>query len=130
MVAIIIFSHSKKLAEGLKEIIDQMTKSSVKVEAIGGAIDQTLGSNPVELVNTIIRLSNEDWILIFCDFGSTVLAAKSALKTLPKELLNKVIIVDAPIVEGAFAAAVEASAGSSLQDIIKAAEEARNYHKL
>jgi len=39
-------------------------------------------------------------------------------------------LIDAPIVEGAVAAAVTASAGCGLEDVVHAAEEARNAHKL
>jgi PTS hybrid protein len=39
-------------------------------------------------------------------------------------------LADAPLVEGAVAAAVAASAGLSLDDVIRAAEEARNVAKL
>ena len=39
-------------------------------------------------------------------------------------------LVDAPIVEGAVVAAVTASAGCTLDDVVHAAEEARDAHKL
>jgi PTS hybrid protein len=39
-------------------------------------------------------------------------------------------LIDAPIVEGAVAAAVMASAGSALDDVVQAAEEARGVRKL
>ena len=39
-------------------------------------------------------------------------------------------IADAPVVEGAVAAAVEANCGSSLADVIRAAEETRDFRKL
>jgi phosphoenolpyruvate---glycerone phosphotransferase subunit DhaM len=39
-------------------------------------------------------------------------------------------LIDAPIVEGAVAAAVIASAGSPLEDVVQAAEEARHAPKL
>ena len=51
-----------------------------------------------------------------------------------RELLEEenisVKIADAPIVEGAVAAAVEANCGSSLEDVIRAAEETRDFRKL
>ncbi|MEL9991326.1 MAG: dihydroxyacetone kinase phosphoryl donor subunit DhaM [Thermoproteus sp.] len=130
MVGIIIFSHSKKLAEGLLEIINQMTKGSVKIEAVGGTSDASLGSDPLGLRVAIDKLASEDMILIFCDFGSTVLAAKSVIKMLPKELASRVVIADAPIVEGAFVAAVEVSAGSTPTEVLKAIKDVCNYHKI
>jgi phosphoenolpyruvate---glycerone phosphotransferase subunit DhaM len=39
-------------------------------------------------------------------------------------------LVDAPIIDGAVAAAVSASAGSPLDDVVRAAEQARRVSKL
>jgi phosphoenolpyruvate---glycerone phosphotransferase subunit DhaM len=43
---------------------------------------------------------------------------------------GRVRLADAPLVEGAVAAAVVASAGLSLDEVAKAAEEARSVNKL
>jgi dihydroxyacetone kinase phosphotransfer subunit len=129
MVAIIIVSHSRKLAEGLKEVLDQISKGKVKVVAVGGAKDGGLGSNAIEIREKILSLSGEDALLVFFDLGSTIISTKAALSGIPKEIAKKTHLIDAPLVEGAFVATVEASAGSPVNDIIKAAEEARNARK-
>jgi len=49
---------------------------------------------------------------------------------LPPEETAKVVIVDAPILEGAMLAAVEASCGAPIEQVIEAAEEARNLRKV
>ena len=129
MTSIVIVSHSKKLAEGVKELLEQVAKN-INIVAIGGLAEgNVLGSDVVKIRDILINLKNEDAIFVLCDFGSTVLAVKTALKMIPEDLAKKIYLIDAPLVEGAYAVAVEASAGSSINDIIKAGEDARNFHK-
>ena len=60
-------------------------------------------------------------------FGS--LSARSALEFLGDDA-KKVLIVDAPILEGAMMASVEASIGSPLERVAQVAGEARLLSKL
>jgi len=131
MISIVIVSHSKKLAEGLKEILDQIVKN-IKIVAVGGVVDnnEILGSNPNRVKDVLLSLSYEDAIFVICDFGSTVLSIKYAMKMLPEDLKKKIYLVDAPLVEGAYVIAVEASSGSSVDEILKAAKNSYNFHKL
>ena len=59
------------------------------------------------------------------DLGSAILTVRHVLE----RGNGSVRLADAPLVEGAVAAAVIASVGSSLDDVVKAAEEARDAHK-
>lgn len=129
MVGIVIVSHTKKISEGIKELIEQMVGNNVKVACVGGEQGK-LGTNVSEIVEAINGVYDNQGVLIFVDFGSTAIGAKTALNLLDDEKKTKTIIVDAPIVEGAFIAAVEASLGKGLEEIIKAAEESRNMKKL
>ena len=63
---------------------------------------------------------------MLCDIGSAVLTVRSVLESRNGE----VVLADAPLVEGAVAAAVMSSAGSELHDVASAAEEARGASKL
>jgi multiphosphoryl transfer protein len=56
------------------------------------------------------------------DLGSAVLSAEMALDMLPPEQRERVLLCEAPLVEGAVAAAVTAKLGASLEDV---AAEAR-----
>ena len=53
-----------------------------------------------------------------------------AVELLGEEAKSRVKIADAPIVEGAFAAVVQASLGSPLENVIASAENARSFKKL
>jgi dihydroxyacetone kinase DhaKLM complex PTS-EIIA-like component DhaM len=52
-----------------------------------------------------------------------------ALELLSPELRERVALADAPLVEGAVAAAVESSLGKNLAEVKAAAEAARNLKK-
>ncbi len=64
------------------------------------------------------------------DLGSAVLSAETVLEMLPRGGRGRVRLVDAPFVEGAFAAGVLASAGSDAEECVEAAMEARTEPKL
>ncbi|MGC9106768.1 MAG: dihydroxyacetone kinase phosphoryl donor subunit DhaM [Infirmifilum sp.] len=133
MGSLVIVSHSKKLAEGLKEILEQVARD-VRIVAIGGAMASSnsdiLGSDPSKIKETFLSLANDDAIFVLCDFGSTVLSVKYAIKMLPEDIAKKIYLLDAPLVEGAYAVAVQISAGSTVEEIIKSAEESRSFRKL
>jgi len=64
---------------------------------------------------------------VLCDLGSAILTVRHVLE---RSSNGHVVLADAPLVEGAVTAAVVSSAGSSLEDVTRAAEEARGASKL
>lgn len=129
MVGIVIVSHSKKISEGVKEIIEGMVGAGkIKIACVGG--ETTLGVSAQEVVNAIMDVYDEDGVVVFVDFGSSITGSKAALEILPEEVKSKVYITNAPLVEGAFIAAVEASLGKSIEEIIKSASEALSIKKI
>jgi len=129
MVGIVVVSHTKKISEGVKEIIEQMVGKNIKIACVGGEPGK-LGTNVSDIVNAINEVYDDQGVLIFVDFGSTVLGAKTALNLLNEQKRSKIYIVDAPIVEGAFIAAVEASLGKSIDEILKALEDVKSMKKI
>ncbi|WP_232226972.1 dihydroxyacetone kinase phosphoryl donor subunit DhaM [Marinilactibacillus sp. 15R] len=102
-------------------MIDEMigTSESVKIKSCGGTEDGRLGTNSLEILKCIEQFKEAEYILIFSDIGSAVLSAETALDLIEAETLKtKIQLVDAPLVEGAFAAAVRASINSSLNEIL------------
>ncbi|TPC76188.1 hypothetical protein E9104_22535, partial [Salmonella enterica subsp. enterica serovar Goldcoast] len=69
-------------------------------------------------------------LLVFMDIGSAILTVESVVEGLPEELRSRVRLVDAPFVEGAFAAGVLASTGAGAEECVAAAMEARTEPKL
>lgn len=128
-IGILIVSHSHKLAGGLKEILDQLSAGKVFIGYSGG-IRGELGSNPEEVAGVLRQMSELAGIVAFFDLGSALLSCETALELLGEPLAGKVRIMDAPLVEGAIAATVEASLGSPLEKVCEIAREARRVAKI
>ncbi|MFN8442313.1 MAG: phosphoenolpyruvate--protein phosphotransferase [Caldilineaceae bacterium] len=124
MVGIVIVSHSAKLAEGVVELASQMSGQEVKLRAAGG-VDfdtDTLGTDPMKVVVAIEEVYTDDGVLVLMDLGSAILNAEMALEFLPEAWRTHICLCEAPLVEGAVAAAVQARLGNSLEQV---AAEAR-----
>lgn len=127
-VALVLVSHSPKVAEGTADIVRQMA-GGVEVLPVGGDSEGGFGTDP-ERMQAAIEGAEADEILLFMDLGSAVLSAETVLEMLSTEDRDKVRLVDAPFVEGAFSAGVAASAGDGAEECIEAANEARTESKL
>jgi phosphoenolpyruvate---glycerone phosphotransferase subunit DhaM len=128
MVGLVLVSHSPQIAEGTAELVRQMA-GEVEISAVGGDADGGFGTDPERIREAIEDLEAEE-ALVFMDLGSAVLAAETVLEMLSSEKREKVRLVDAPFVEGAFAAGVIASTGADLEECLEAAMEARTEPKL
>jgi len=124
MVGIVLVSHSHAIAEGAAELARQMGGEDVRIETAGGldTPDHQIGTDAVLVEQAIERAWSEDGVLVLMDLGSAVLSAEMALDLLPEHMREKVVLTEAPFVEGAVAAAVTSRIGSSLERV---AEEAR-----
>ena len=130
MIGILVVSHSAKAAEGIAEITSQMSGGIVPVRAVGGTEEGELGTSVSGIVEALGGLLEEaEGVVLVPDLGSAVLSARSALEFLGDDA-KKVLIVDAPILEGAMMASVEASIGSPLERVAQVAGEARLLSKL
>ncbi len=125
MVGIVIVAHSAQLAEGVRELADQMVQGQVPLAAAGGVDDpkNPFGTDALRVQQAIESVYSEDGVLVLMDLGSALLSAEMALDFLSPEQRKHVRLCEAPLVEGAIAAAVQAAAGSSLEAV---AAEARN----
>jgi phosphoenolpyruvate-protein phosphotransferase/dihydroxyacetone kinase phosphotransfer subunit len=124
MVGIVIVSHSATLAESVVELAREMGGPEVAVVPAGGvdAPEPALGTDAMKVMNAIEQADSGDGVLVLMDLGSAVLSAETALDFIPPERRERVALSDAPLVEGAVAAAVTARAGAPLEQV---AAEAR-----
>lgn len=118
MINILIASHSKKLAEGLREILIQMAPN-VNILVSGGDKDGNIGSNFDEINQIINEYATNDGLVIFFDLGSSMMNCQMAIDMLDDEKKSKVYLAGTPIVETSVQVAVEVSAGQSLDEIVK-----------
>jgi phosphoenolpyruvate---glycerone phosphotransferase subunit DhaM len=129
-VGLVVVSHSAKVAEGVVEMAGQMA-TTVRIQAAGGADDGGLGTDPTLIAEAIAAADEGDGVLVLVDLGSAVLSAQVAIDELvDEEIRARVRIAEAPVVEGAVVAAIQASTGSSLDDVDEAARGAATMAKV
>ncbi|WP_430789974.1 dihydroxyacetone kinase phosphoryl donor subunit DhaM [Actinoplanes sp. G11-F43] len=124
-VGIVLVSHSPSLASGLRDLLVQVAGGEVRVEPAGGTGDGSLGTGFDLITAAITRADTGAGVVVLADLGSAVLTTRAVLDGLP----DGPVLVDAPFVEGAVAAAVTASTGAGLADVAEAAREARDVAK-
>lgn len=121
MVGMVIISHSKKIAEGVRELALQMAPE-VSISASGGTKDGSIGTDIDIILEGINKVYSEDGVVILFDLGSALMNAEMALEFLSEDKNDKVKIIDTALVEGAITGAVEISMDKSLKEIIKVLE--------
>jgi phosphoenolpyruvate---glycerone phosphotransferase subunit DhaM len=129
MVGIVLISHSGLLVDGLRDLLTEVRgpgSGSGPIEVAGGTPDGGLGTSEELILAAISRADRGDGVLLLADLGSSVLTALTILEDLDRKDLR---LADAPLVEGAIAAAVTASTGAPLDAVVTAAEEARTVAK-
>ncbi|HEV8597668.1 MAG TPA: dihydroxyacetone kinase phosphoryl donor subunit DhaM [Candidatus Dormibacteraeota bacterium] len=127
MVGIVLVSHSFELARGLAALASQLAGDEVRVEPAGGGPDGTLGTTDDTVRDAIARADRGQGVVVLADLGSSILTVRHLLEEGHGN--GHIRLVDAPFVEGAIAAAVMSSAGQDLEDVARAAEEARGASK-
>ena len=126
MVGIVLVSHSFELARGLADLTSQVAGADVRIEPAGGGPEGSLGTSGDTVRDAIKRADGGDGVVVLADLGSSILTVRHLLEG---HTNGHVRLVDAPFVEGAVAAAVMSAAGQSLDDVARAAEEARGASK-
>lgn len=122
-VAVVIVSHSAQIAAGTAALARQMAPD-VALEEAGGTDDDRLGTSFDLVSKAIGRALRGPAAVVLCDIGSAVLTAETAIDLMSEPDRARVRIADAPIVEGAIAAAVAAQTGQPLDGVVDAAEAA------
>ena len=126
MFSIVIVSHSQKLAEGIVEVAKMMAHN-VTVIAAGGKENGELGTSYEKIAAAINEVYTDDGTAILMDMGSAVMTAEIVLESMDERRLK---LIDAPIVEGAILAAIEAAAETSLEDLPEKMQQARDMRKI
>lgn len=128
MVGIVLVSHSPRLAAGLADLLAALGTAGVPIEVAAGTADGRLGTDVDAVRAALGRADRGDGVVVLPDLGSAVLSVKVALEDAADP--GRIVLVDAPFVEGAVAAAVAAAAGADLGSVAAAAREAAAIPKL
>jgi len=115
-VGIVLISHSPKIAEGAKELIEQVVKN-VPVAAAGGTETNEIGTNVEKIIAAIDQVYNGAGVILFYDLGSAMMNAELAIELMGKD--NIKIAENVPIVEGAYVGAVESGMGHDIEQILE-----------
>ncbi len=122
-VGIVIVSHSPKVAEGAADMARQMVGGSVAIAWTGGDPDGALGTDVTKILTAINNAWSPAGVVILVDLGGAETNSEMAIEMLDAPRRKRVVVCNAPIVEGAVVAAVEAASGSSLEFVKQTAEE-------
>ena len=122
-VGIVIVSHSALVAEGAADMVRQMVGDEVPLAWCGGNPDGGLGTSVPDILSAIERAWSDRGVAILVDLGGAETNSEMAIEMLEGDRAGKVVVCNAPVVEGAIMAATEASGGASLAEVRATAEE-------
>ena len=122
-VSLVIVSHSPDVARGTADMVRQMVGDEVKVAHCGGNPEGGLGTDVQRILQAIEQAWSPRGVAILVDLGGAETNSEMAIEMLPEDRRGRVVLCNAPIVEGAIMAATEASGGSSLAEVRATAEE-------
>jgi PTS hybrid protein len=111
----------------VSELARQMSADAVAIVPAGGTPDGGLGTDEDQVRAALSQAENGSGVVVLGDIGSAFLTVRHVLE---RRGNGQIRLADAPLVEGAVAAAVTASAGRPLEEVVQAAEEARGANKL
>lgn len=134
-VGVVVVSHSADVAEATVALVRQLANldddARPRLLAAGGLADGSVGTDAVRIADAIRAADAGAGVVVLADLGGAVLSAFTALEELLEpEVAGRVAVSRGPLVEGAFVAAVQASAGDGLDGVRAAADEAASLDKL
>ena len=120
MVGIVIVSHSRLLAEGVKDLTKMMAEGC-PVACAGGLKDGGFGTDYEAIKEAVEAVHGADGAVVLADMGSAVMTAEMVLEELG---WPDVVMVDCPIAEGAVAASLSSLLGDDLETVKRQAMDA------
>jgi PTS hybrid protein len=110
----------------------QVAGADVPVAIAGGTEDGRLGTSAPRITAALRSAldAGADEVLVLLDLGSAALSLELAIEDLPDADRPRIRISEAPLVEGAILAAVQASVGAGIDEVVTAAAGAATMPKL
>jgi dihydroxyacetone kinase phosphotransfer subunit len=104
-------------------MVKQMVGHEVPLGWCGGDPGGGLGTSVEAIMAAIERAWSERGVAILVDLGGAETNSEMAIEMLPEARRARVVVCNAPVVEGAVMAATEAASGASLEAVRRTAEE-------
>ena len=127
MIGVVVVSHSRALARAARDLALEMSPdgSGPVVELAAGLDEHTTGTDAAQVAETVAMVdaaTEGDGVLVLVDLGSAVLSAEMALEMIDPDIVARVRVSPAPLVEGLLAAVVSAGVGADLETCAREAE--------
>jgi phosphoenolpyruvate-protein phosphotransferase/dihydroxyacetone kinase phosphotransfer subunit len=122
VVGIVIVSHSARLAEGVVQLAREMGGEELALEAAGGMDDGSTGTDAMRVLAAIERARSSDGVLVLMDLGSALMSAEMAVEMADVDG-GRIVLSEAPLIEGAVAAATAAGGGAALDEVAAQARD-------
>ncbi|HWC24396.1 MAG TPA: phosphoenolpyruvate--protein phosphotransferase [Flexivirga sp.] len=126
MIGIVVVSHSRALGDAVAALAKEMVGGDkAPALAVAAGLDETtFGTDATAVASAIEEVAaSSDGVLVLVDIGSSVLSAELACELVDPDLVERVRISSAPLVEGMVPAVVSAASGASLDEVAGEAEE-------
>jgi dihydroxyacetone kinase phosphotransfer subunit len=104
-------------------MVREMVGEEVPLAWTGGNPTGGLGTDVGPIMAAIDRAWSNAGVVVLVDLGGAETNSEMAIEMLPDDRRGKVLICNAPVVEGAVVAATEAAGGSSVDVVRRTAEE-------
>ncbi len=124
MVSLVLVSHSAPLLDALLQMIEDGIGHPPVVELAGGTDDERFGTSLKRVGAALESARGPDGTLVLYDSGSAWLTISFAIDALPSPTRERVVVSDAPLVEGAMVAAARAGQGAPLAEVVDAVARA------
>ena len=113
-------------------MVAQVAGAEVIVATAGGTDDGRLGTSAPRITAAIRSTldGGADGTVILLDLGSAALSLELALEEFDADERARLRVSEAPLVEGAILAAVQASVGATLDEVAEAAASAASMQKM
>ena len=99
-VGIVIVSHSADVARGTALMVEQMVGREVPLGWCGGDPGGGLGTSVEAIMKAIDQAWSERGVAILVDLGGAETNSEMAIEMLPEERRDRVVVCNAPVVEG------------------------------
>ncbi|EHJ56796.1 dihydroxyacetone kinase, phosphotransfer subunit [Streptococcus urinalis FB127-CNA-2] len=110
-IGIIVVSHSKKIADGIANLVNEVAKD-ISLTYVGGTPDGGIGTS-FEQVQNVVESNPKDTLLAFFDLGSARMNIEMVQDFTDKDIILNIV----PIVEGTYTAAALLQAGTDLETV-------------
>lgn len=122
-VGIVIVSHSPEVARGTADMVRQMVGEEVPLAWCGGDPSGGLGTDVAAIKAAIETVYSPAGVALLVDLGGAETNSEMAIELMGGDHADRIAICNAPIVEGAVMASVEAAGGATLEQVRATAEE-------